>query len=466
MSKLILIFALILLCIHAVSGRAINDGEAPASSRLTLLQERLKTGDQSALEVFWKEISDKGAPLIEPTKGDTRHVLVTFLWRAKSETKNVYLFSYALTYPDEVGIRQGQLNRLLDTDLWFKSYVIRSDARITYVFSPNDALVPGDMQKRLANIQSDPLNPNRGYGLESPEASILELPGVPPPTWTKKRPVAPTGKVEERRFKSILLNNERVLRVYTPSGYKLTGSDYGLLILFDGQFHTSQVPTPTILDNLIADKATAPMVAVMIDNIDGQTRLRELHCNKAFTDFLAKELIPWVRQNYHVTTDPRQVVIGGTSAGGLAAAFAGLLHPELFGNILSNSGSFSWKPGMLDRYINPEKPSMFDNGRYADFGWMIRQFAERPKQPLRFYLDAGLMEDLAPRKPVQAGDTSSAGELSGLVANRYMRDVLIAKGYEVRYYEFNGGHSDGRYQTLANGLLALVGTGRVKANTK
>src|SRR5262249_6924845 len=156
-------------------------------------------------------------------------------------------------------------NRLLDSDVWFKSYVIRSDARITYVFSLNDSLIPGDMQKRLANIQSDPLNPKRGYGLESPEASILELPGVPPPTWTKKRPDAPMGKVEERRFNSKLLNSERVLRVYTPSGYKSTESGYGLLILFDGQFYASQVPT--ILDNLIADKATAPMIAVMIDNI-------------------------------------------------------------------------------------------------------------------------------------------------------------------------------------------------------
>jgi len=334
MSKLMAIIALILLCVHSVTGGAANEGETLASPRLALLQERLKTGDQAALEVFWKEMSDNGAPLVESIKGDTRHVLVTFVWRARSETENVLLFSYALTYPDEVGIRQGQLSRLFDTDVWFKTYIIRSDARFTYVFSPNDSLAPEDMRKRLANIQSDPLNPKRGYGLESPGASILELPGVPPPTWTKKRSDAPMGKVEERRFKSILMNNERVLRIYTPPGYKPTGSRYGLLILFDGQFHTSQVPTPTILDNLIADKATPPMVAVMIDNIDGQSRLRELHCNETFTNSLAKELIPWVRQNYYVTTNPRQVVIGGTSAGGLAAAFAGLLHPELFGNIL------------------------------------------------------------------------------------------------------------------------------------
>ncbi len=466
MSGLVLLIALMSLCGHAVAGRAIYQVETPASPHLALLQEQLKAGKGGALEVFWKEISQQGAPLIEAIKGDTRHVLVTFVWRARGETRNVLLFSYALTHPDEVGIRQGQLSRLADTDLWCKSYVLRRDARVSYVFSPNDSLRPEDMQRRLANAQSDPLNPNHGFGLESPQASILALPETPTPIWTTKRSDAPTGKVEVHKFRSALLNSERVLRVYTPPGYKPTDSGYGLLILFDGQFHTNQVPAPTILDNLIVDKAVPPLVAVLIDNPDGLTRLRELHCNEVFTEFLAKELTLWIRRNYRVTTDPRQVVIGGTSAGGLAAAFAALQHPELFGAVLSNSGSFGWKPGMLDRIVNPGSPSQFDDGRYADFGWLIGQYAERPRQALLFYLDVGLMEDVAPRRPVQAGVTSQAGELSGLVANRYLRDVLRAKGYEVRYYEFNGGHSDGQFQTLANGLLALLGSGSVKANLR
>jgi len=61
-------------------------------------------------------------------------------------------------------------------------------------------------------------------------------------------------------------------------------------------------------------------------------------------DFLAQELLPWVRQHYHVTTDPTRTVVGGFSYGGLAATFAGLRCSEAFGNILVQSGSFSWKP--------------------------------------------------------------------------------------------------------------------------
>jgi enterochelin esterase-like enzyme len=458
--------AVLILSVQVAFSAAASHGDTRLSPRIALLEDRLKAGDHAALEIFWKEMAEKGTPLVEPIKSDSRHVLVTFLWRAKSETKNVLLFSYALTFPDAVGIQQGQLVRLADTDVWFKTFTLRSDTHLTYVFSPNDSLVPEDMLRRLANVKTDPLNPRRGYGLESPQASMLELPGLPAPRWTEKRANMPMGKVEEQRLKSVLLNNEHGIRVYTPPSYSSWGSRYDLLILFDGQFYTNEIPAPTILDNLIVDKATPPIVAVMIDNIDGLSRLRELHCNETFTEFLAKELMPWVRRNYRVTLDPHRTVIGGTSAGGLAAAFAALRHPELFGNVLSNSGSFSWKPGLLDRYVNPDKPSAFDDGRYADFGWLIKQFVETPRLPIRFYLDAGLMEDLAPRKPVQAGDTSQAGDLSGLVANRYFRDVLRAKGYEVNYYEFNGGHSDPRFQTLANGLLALMGTGSVKANTR
>ncbi len=233
-----------------------------------------------------------------------------------------------------------------------------------------------------------------------------------------------------------------------------------MLVLFDGQYYTSTVPTPTILDNMISQHAIPPLVAVLIHNISEESRLRELHCNDTFAEFLAKELIPWVHRNYHATNDPRQTFVGGTSAGGLAAAFAAFRHPEIFGNVLSNSGSFSWKPGLLERILNGGRPGPLNEGMYVDFGWLMGQFANHPRVPIRFYLDVGLMEDLSPRKPLQAGDTSQAGDLSGLVANRYLRDVLRAKGYDVHYQEFNAGHSYYAAHSLSNGLLTLLRDGR------
>jgi enterochelin esterase-like enzyme len=60
--------------------------------------------------------------------------------------------------------------------------------------------------------------------------------------------------------------------------------------------------------------------------------------------YARKELLPWVRQKYQVTKDPTKTVIAGSSYGGLAATCAGMWYPEYFGNILSQSASYWWKP--------------------------------------------------------------------------------------------------------------------------
>jgi pimeloyl-ACP methyl ester carboxylesterase len=46
--------------------------------------------------------------------------------------------------------------------------------------------------------------------------------------------------------------------------------------------------------------------------------------------------------------DPRRVIVTGSSAGGLAAAYVALMRPDLFGNVLSRSGAF-WRGAELPR---------------------------------------------------------------------------------------------------------------------
>ncbi len=118
--------------------------------------------------------------------------------------------------------------------------------------------------------------------------------------------------------------------------------------------------------------------------------------------------------------------MGGSSLGGLTAAFAALRRPDLFGNVLSQSGSYWWRP--------PDD---------AEPHWLARQFEAAPRLPLRFYLDVGSLESDGQRR-----------------ANERLRDVLQGKGYPVRYAEFRGGHTFLCWQgTLSDGLLALLGGG-------
>jgi enterochelin esterase-like enzyme len=141
-------------------------------------------------------------------------------------------------------------------------------------------------------------------------------------------------------FRSGILKNEGKLWIYTPSGFSKLGARYPLLVLFDGD-RVKWVPA--ILDNLIAQKRIPPMVAARIDNPSTAARNLELPCYPPFADFLATELVPWVRENYHGAAEAARTIAAGSSYGGLAAVFAGLRHPEVFGNVVSLSGSFWWK---------------------------------------------------------------------------------------------------------------------------
>jgi enterochelin esterase-like enzyme len=399
------------------------------SPRILALQKELEAGNGTALEKFWDEIAKQGTPIIEPALNSDTHRLVTFLWREKRAMRWALLLS-DLTESDR---ELRSLIQLRDTDVWYRTVRVRNDARFAYGFGVD----PGDPLPRESKpFEADPWNPRRALP-GGPFASLCELPGAPPQPWITPQTDAPAGQVEWKTFKSEILKNEREIGVYTPPNYQANSQPYGLLLAFDGRTYTTTIPTSVILDNLLAKKLLPPLVAVFIANTKPSKRSEELSCNAAFADFLAKELVPWVRQNYRVTTDPNQTIIAGSSLGGLAASFTALRHPTIFGNVLSQSGSYGWKP----KNENSEN--------WEESEWLTKQFVTSPKLPVRFYIEAGLLESVW---------EPGLGTVSLLAANRHLRDVLLAKGYAVHYREFNGGHDYINWRgTLADGLLLLLG---------
>lgn len=397
-----------------------NSAAAPdASPRIAALQKDLAAGNKDAVPRFWVQVKKIGAPLIEPVPADPHYSYVTFLWHGDASTRNVVIFDGVADYN-----AKDRMVRLADTDVWYKTYKVRDDARFAYYFSPNDPQtsvddVKGDeaMRARLAMFQTDPLNPRRcptTFGAYGSEASFVELPEAPKIVWDESSDGFAHGKVEVTSIQSQLLKRDKKLWVYTPANFSAHGKHYPLLVLFDGDRNVMWMPK--ILDVLIAKNKIPPMVMVMTDESVRAMRTEELPCNPVFADFLAKELVPWAREKYHATNDPAQTIVAGSSYGGLASVFAGLRHSEVFGNVIALSGSFFWKP---------------DNEKEDQ--WLVRQMEASPKLPLRFYQEVGLME----------------GPTFEIKPNHHMRDVLQSKGYPVGYFEYNGGHA---YLNWAGGM--------------
>jgi enterochelin esterase-like enzyme len=165
------------------------------------------------------------------------------------------------------------------------------------------------------------------------------------------------------------------------------------------------------------------VVAVFLESPDRDV---EFPPNDDFQKYVGTELIPELRRHYRLSHDPRKNMVMGASYGGLAATYTAFEHPDIFGKVLSQSGSYGWAPSpggeSFGRIAGAGNASL---GRIpsADSAWLIRQIAEAPRKPIRFYLDAGLWEG--------GGMVSS---------NRLMRSVLVGKGYDVKYREAPGTH--------------------------
>ncbi len=413
----------------------MNQSGEVASPRLRRLQAELRAGNEAALDLFWREIEARGTPLVETKEDGGRRVLITLVWRHSPDTKNVAVAG-GLAGDDVVS---NQMKMLRGTDVWYLTREVRDDLRTTYQIAPNDPLTPLDevdtweeWLRRTAHWRPDPLNPQRFIHPKDPDdpggiervESVIELPGAPPYRWIGRRSGVPQGKVELHRIGNEVLKDEYLVWVYTPPNYAVHTEPCDLLVLFDGRDHLDPILAPTTLDNLWFDGSIAPTVAVLVESPSMEARMRDLACSPSFVEFLADELTPWIYRHYRVTTHPEQTTVGGVSMGGLAAAFTALKRPDTFGNVLSQSGSFWWKPEEI-----PEPD------------WLTRELATSPRVPLRFYVDVGLLEPD-----------------SQLATNRRLRDTLRAKAYPLRYVEYNGAHDYISWRgLLGDGLIWLAG---------
>jgi enterochelin esterase-like enzyme len=375
-------------------------------------------------EQFVEEIKLKGTPIIEDCPSDRNYKLVTFIWVGEKDTKNVYVLG---SFPGWE-LSNNELTNIEGTEIWYKSFRTNKKFVSTYRFSINDYF-ENDWIKRGKHYQNDPFNNNTFKFVKDPEdqdskdslTSVIELGTNIENEVLKLQENVPKGKLETHRFKSIALKNERRIWIYTPNNYSQSNTPYKLVISFDGRPTMTTLSAPTILNNLVFNKKIPPVIMIGIDSVN---RFQELTFNDDFNHFLTKELIPWIRSSYNVSVKPSDTILCGFSLGGLASFFAAFNHPEMFGNLLSLSGSVHWKK----------------NGYEGKTPWLLNNIENYKKLPLRVFMRAGLLEN----EPLLEG-------------NKNLYKILKSKGYDVVFSEFLGGHDDIWWQNeLPQGLVTLL----------
>ena len=221
---------------------------------------------------------------------------------------------------------------------------------------------------------------------------------------------------------------QRPVWLYKSPGAAGSANTPRNLFVFLQREYVDELAVPATLERLVASGEIPPTIAVILDT--STERPTDIANRAKFDRFVTANLLPWLRAKLGRLPDPAHVVIAGFSVGGLNAAYVAHRHPDVFGNVLAQSGAF-WRG---------------NEGTNEPAEWLTNELRNKPRLPLRFYIEVGSEE--THRSP------------SGVIfveANRHLRDVLAMKKYVFRYREVPRNIHDPEHlrPTLADGILYL-----------
>ena len=235
----------------------------------------------------------------------------------------------------------------------------------------------------------------------------------------------PQGKLDQFVHTSqVYTNIKRRVWIYVPAQYDpkvpaclLVVQDgvrqYGARVDDRAMGNTAEYRVPTVIDNLTARKELPVIISVLIDpgsTVVGDTgrpradnrSLEYDTLSDQYYQFLSREILPIVEKKYNIRKDPAGRAICGISSGAICAFTVAWNHPDQFGKVLSDVGSFTHIRGG-DVY-----PSRV---RAAE------------KKAIKVFLSDGTNDNRRPDDPT--GDW--------YLQNKLMYEALRDKGYEVRY---------------------------------
>lgn len=234
--------------------------------------------------------------------------------------------------------------------------------------------------------------------------------------------VLPGGTFQDASFHSDALGRRAPYRVYLPAGYvsaREAGARYPVLYLLHGKSarydEWSGYGAEQVASELWYAGKLPPLIIVAPQGGVGYWMNQE--SGTAWGDYVARDLVTHVDATYRTTARREARAIGGLSMGGHGALQLALTFPSVFGAAGAHSPSLPQPPSA---------PAYFGVGSsFAQRDPLsLIKHATLPSPP-RLWIDAGAKDPWRGR----------AEEL---------RDAIIARGWEVNWHGYDGGH-DGWY---------------------
>ncbi len=264
----------------------------------TRLRRQLAAGSQVDASHFWREANSLALPLVTAINGADDEREVTFLWRAASPLRGVYVRLNRVTDKDNVA--KGMMTQLPTTDIWHLTLRLPASYCGSYTMVEIPPETPGEtvlqLGSRFASLvgKADPLNSAPGINVRgNAQESVLALDHAPAQEeWSGCRAYAGQLFTSEHR----LAGQRRRVRLYLPDVPVV--QPLGLLVLTDGEIWFDHLGVSAAIDAAIRSGRIAPVAVLGIDNINARERVAILGGRRELVLDIAERLLPTLRAKY------------------------------------------------------------------------------------------------------------------------------------------------------------------------
>ncbi len=228
------------------------------------------------------------------------------------------------------------------------------------------------------------------------------------PDKPKRYTASPQVKIMDTAFSIIQLNRKRRVWVYLPKNYASSSKTYPVIYMNDGQNLFNEQTAPygewgidECLDSL-QTQIGKEVIVVGIDN-GGEKRMTEYNPydhiqfgkgeGKAYVDFLATTLKPYIDSKYRTKRSVEYTMIGGSSMGGDISLYAAITHPNVFGAALLFSPAFWVTPALYEaaeKFTTTNAPKFYfyaggkeSTTMVSDMNKMVEILEKKPRIQIR-----------------------------------------------------------------------------------
>ena len=253
-------------------------------------------------------------------------------------------------------------------------------------------------------------------------------------------------KSEQKTYFAQALQRDVWIEIILPPKYRKS-AQYPLVIFNDGQDFKALGIHKTLTD-LYKQKLISEAIIVGVHCNDN--RINEYGTasipdyqnrgNKAaeYTHFIINELLPFLRQQYPISEDKKDIAIAGFSLGGLSAFDIAWHHASIFSKVGVFSGALWWRSEAFHQ-DNPDAHRIVHD--------MVAQSEKR--EGLRFWFQTGTLDETSDRN--NNGIIDAIDDTLDLIA--CLREKQYAE-QDLTYVEIEDGEHNP--QTWGKAILAFL----------